>query len=44
VAWPQETAQVEPHGGNGLGETPEGVSPWPCDRRHGSVSQLLITG
>jgi hypothetical protein len=25
MAWPQETAQVEPHGGDGLGETSEGV-------------------
>ena len=25
MAWPQETAQVEPHGGDGLGKTPEGV-------------------
>jgi len=34
VAGPQETAQVEPHGGDGLSETPEGVWPWPGDRRH----------
>jgi hypothetical protein len=34
VAWPQETAQVEPHGGDGLGETPEGVWPRPGARRH----------
>src|SRR5262249_20122918 len=34
VAWPQETVQVEPHGGDGLGETPEGVSPRPGARGH----------
>src|SRR5215475_5343685 len=34
VAWPQETVQVEPHGGDGLGETPEGVSPRPGASRH----------
>jgi hypothetical protein len=34
VAWPQEIAQVEPHGGDGRGETPEGVWPRPGARRH----------
>src|SRR5262249_33762763 len=34
VAWPQETAQIEPHGGDRLGETPSGVSPRPGDRGH----------
>src|SRR5215831_1854176 len=34
VAWPQEAAHVEPHGGAGLGETQAGVSPRPGDRGH----------
>src|SRR5215831_10503720 len=52
VAWPHETAQVEPHGGDGLGETPEGIWSQPDARRHdtwavartqhGSVRTALI--